>query len=198
MKTGEIHGRFVHVSPQGKSFVDALEVTCDAEVNDVHVYTFPTSMWVDTPNITSFKLFHDGKLVRSKGGLSQGFLNDVSSVGVENMKPVRKGDILKVELTFDDTFDEDEGYVIYLTQNGKTLTPSKEELKTKVPTGPTTLDVVIKVAEVAAKLPIPGISKADAPSDDAAKEAAMMMLGSKAKTEKVALLLEPSEEDSDS
>ena len=71
-------------------------------------------------------------------------------------------------------------------------------MKTKVPTGPTTLDVVIKVAEVAAKLPIPGISKADALSDDAAKEAAMMMLGSKAKTEKVALLLEPSEEDSDS
>jgi hypothetical protein len=95
MTATKVQGRFVHVTPQGTAFKDVLEFDTDEDVNDIHIYTYPVSIWVDTPNMKTVKIrFKDpggdprkNKLIKSAGGLSKGYLQNVSAFGVQKIDP---------------------------------------------------------------------------------------------------------------
>jgi hypothetical protein len=83
--------------------------------------------------------------------------------------------------------------VIYLTQDGKTLTPSQEEMKTRVPTGPTPFDVLVEAAKRAGTLAKPLISRVE-PTEGGGRDvnvaAARLLSGKIGDQPKQSLLME--------
>lgn len=143
--------RKFHPKDAGKT-IEVIEIDkemindSNRDINDLRIYTFPTSMFVDTPDFSFLRVFHKGKQISQVDNMDSdgNAAVDMDSIEITDIDPpIKDGEKFRVQMFFEDSFDGGEGYVILGTFDGAYVGCNDKALAAiPIPEGPSVFDVV--------------------------------------------------------
>lgn len=144
-------GKYVYKPGAVKGIDLQLQNNTGRKINDLLLYVFPTSVLVDTPDITTAKVTSENRSIIDVDNADDDgdAENDLDEIKIEKIEPpIGENDSFEIVMDFEDAFEGDEGVAIIATWNGRAIGSTDPGTAAEdIPEGPSVFDLVIEVAK---------------------------------------------------